>query len=152
MRVARGCLELYPLPVIFDEVQYALDLLPYIKEKVDAYRARNGLYLLTGSQNLLLAEGGNGGGLRGRDHRKARSHRGEAVGYAAAGNGRSHLPLCREAAFVTTVFETTCCIVGGAPAGMMLGVLLSRALRAPKPMGIAGPLFMGTAIGRCDAT
>ena len=35
---------------------------------------------------------------------------------------------------------------------MMLGVLLSRAFRAPKPMGIAGPLFMGTAIGRCDAT
>ena len=53
---------------------------------------------------------------------------------------------------MTTAFETTCCIVGGAPAGMMLGVLLSRALRAPKPMGIAGPLFMGTAIGRCDAT
>ena len=52
----RSFLELYPPPVIFDEVQYAPDLLPYIKEKVDANRARNGQYLLTGSQNLLLAE------------------------------------------------------------------------------------------------
>ena len=93
MRVAPGFLELYPPPVIFDEVQYAPDLLPYIKEKADADRARNCQYLLTDSQNLLLAEGGNGGGLRGRDHRKARSHRGEAVGYAAAGNGRSHQDL-----------------------------------------------------------
>ncbi len=52
----RGFLELYPPPAIFDEVQYAPDLLPYIKEKIDANRARKGQYLLTGSQNLLLAE------------------------------------------------------------------------------------------------
>jgi len=52
----RGFLELYSPPVIFDEVQYAPDLLPYVKEKIDADRARNGQYLLTGSQNLLLAE------------------------------------------------------------------------------------------------
>ena len=52
----RGFLELHPPPVIFDEVQYAPDLLPYIKEKIDANRARNGQYLPTGSQNLLLAE------------------------------------------------------------------------------------------------
>ena len=52
----RGFLELYPAPVIFDEVHYAPDLLPYVKEKIDANRARNGQYLLTGSQNLLLAE------------------------------------------------------------------------------------------------
>ena len=52
----RGFLELYPAPVIFDEVQYAPDLLPYIKEKIDANRATSGQYLLTGSQNLLLAE------------------------------------------------------------------------------------------------
>ena len=32
----RSFLELYPPPVIFDEVQYAPDLLPYIKEKIDA--------------------------------------------------------------------------------------------------------------------
>ena len=52
----RGFLELYPAPVVLDEVQYAPDLLPYVKEKIDANRATSGQYLLTGSQNLLLAE------------------------------------------------------------------------------------------------
>ena len=52
----RGFLELYAAPVILDEVQYTPDLLPYIKEKIDANRDTNGQYLLTGSQNLLLAE------------------------------------------------------------------------------------------------
>jgi len=52
----RSFLELYPPPVIFDEVQYASDLLPYIKEKIDAERDKSGQYLLTGSQNLLLME------------------------------------------------------------------------------------------------
>ncbi len=52
----RSLLELYPPPVIFDEVQYAPDLLPYIKEKIDAERDKSGQYLLTGSQNLLLME------------------------------------------------------------------------------------------------
>jgi len=52
----RGFLELYPSPAIFDEVQYVPDLLPYIKEKIDMHRDRKGQYLLTGSQNLLLAE------------------------------------------------------------------------------------------------
>lgn len=52
----RGFLEMYPSPVIFDEVQYAPDLLPYIKEKIDADRNRCGQYILTGSQNLLMME------------------------------------------------------------------------------------------------
>ncbi|MCP3872388.1 MAG: ATP-binding protein, partial [Desulfobacteraceae bacterium] len=52
----RGFLEMYPRPVIFDEVQYAPDLLPYIKEIVDADREKKGQFLLTGSQNLLLNE------------------------------------------------------------------------------------------------
>ena len=52
----RGFLELYPSPVIFDEVQYAPDLFPYIKEKIDADRTTKGQYLLTGSQHLLLTE------------------------------------------------------------------------------------------------
>lgn len=52
----RGFLEAYPPPVIFDEVQYAPDLLPYVKDRVDANRARAGQYVLTGSQNLLLVE------------------------------------------------------------------------------------------------
>ncbi len=52
----RTFLEMYPPPVIFDEVQYAPDLLPYIKEKIDANRHKSGQFLLTGSQNLLLME------------------------------------------------------------------------------------------------
>jgi predicted AAA+ superfamily ATPase len=45
-----------PPPVILDEVQYAPELLPYVKERIDAQRDRAGQYLLTGSQNLLLVE------------------------------------------------------------------------------------------------
>jgi hypothetical protein len=56
MKDPRGFLELFPPPVIFDEVQYAPDLLPYIKEAIDAHRERTGQYFLTGSQNLLLVE------------------------------------------------------------------------------------------------
>lgn len=52
----RGFLEMYPPPLILDEVQYAPDLLPYVKERIDAHRDRAGQYLLTGSQNILLVE------------------------------------------------------------------------------------------------
>jgi len=52
----RGFLNLYPPPVVFDEIQYAPVLLPYIKEQVDTDRERPGQYLLTGSQNLLLMQ------------------------------------------------------------------------------------------------
>jgi hypothetical protein len=52
----RGFIEMYPPPVIFDEVQYAPDLLPYVKERIDAERERCGQYVITGSQNLLLME------------------------------------------------------------------------------------------------
>ena len=52
----RGFLDMFPSPVIFDEVQYTPELLPYIKEKIDDDRDRPGQYLLTGSQNLLLVE------------------------------------------------------------------------------------------------
>ncbi|MEI8078489.1 MAG: ATP-binding protein, partial [bacterium] len=51
-----GFLDLYRAPVILDEIQYAPELLPYIKERIDADRGRMGQYLLTGSQNLLLME------------------------------------------------------------------------------------------------
>ncbi len=50
----RGFLNLYPAPVVFDEIQYAPELLPYIKEKIDSARGQAGQYILTGSQNLLL--------------------------------------------------------------------------------------------------
>ncbi len=52
----RGFLDLNPAPVIFDEIQYAPILLPYIKEQVDSQRDRPGQYILTGSQNLLLMQ------------------------------------------------------------------------------------------------
>lgn len=50
----RGFLNLYSPPIVFDEIQYAPGLLPYIKERIDANRNRTGQYILTGSQNLLL--------------------------------------------------------------------------------------------------
>ena len=52
----RGFLSLYPPPVVFDEIQYASGLLPYIKERIDDQRNRSGQYILTGSQNLLLMQ------------------------------------------------------------------------------------------------
>jgi predicted AAA+ superfamily ATPase len=55
-RDPRGFLDLYPPPVVYDEVQYATTLLPYIKEHVDAHRERPGQFILTGSQNLLLMQ------------------------------------------------------------------------------------------------
>ena len=53
----RGFLASHPPPVIFDEAQSAPGLLPYIKEEVDRRRDRPGRFLLTGSQNLMLAQG-----------------------------------------------------------------------------------------------
>ena len=50
----RGFLNLYPPPIVFDEIQYAPGLLPYIKERIDTNRNQTGQYILTGSQNLLL--------------------------------------------------------------------------------------------------
>jgi len=52
----RGFLEMHAPPVIFDEVQYAPDLLPFVKERIDERRDEPGQYILTGSQNLLLME------------------------------------------------------------------------------------------------
>jgi len=50
----RGFLNLYPAPIVFDEIQYAPGLLPYIKEKIETNRSKTGQFILTGSQNLLL--------------------------------------------------------------------------------------------------
>ena len=52
----RALLERFRSPVIFDEAQYAPELFPYIKEKIDEDRHAAGQYLLTGSQNLSLAQ------------------------------------------------------------------------------------------------
>lgn len=52
----RAFLAMHPEPVIFDEIQHAPDLLSYIKLRIDAKRHKCGRYVLSGSQNLLLAE------------------------------------------------------------------------------------------------
>jgi len=52
----RRFIEMYPAPVIFDEIQHAPGLFSYIKERIDAKRQVPGQYILTGSQNLLLME------------------------------------------------------------------------------------------------
>ena len=46
-------LQQYKPPVIIDEIQYAPELLPYIKIKIDENRM-NGMYFLTGSQMFRL--------------------------------------------------------------------------------------------------
>lgn len=52
----RGFLDLYAPPVVYDEIQYAPELLPYIKEAVDARRDQPGQFILTSCQNLLLMQ------------------------------------------------------------------------------------------------
>lgn len=46
-------LQKYPVPLLIDEVQYAPELFPYIKIRVDK-SAKNGLYWLTGSQQFSI--------------------------------------------------------------------------------------------------
>lgn len=46
-------LQQYQTPLIIDEIQYAPELLPYIKMRVDEHRV-NGQYLLTGSQMFVM--------------------------------------------------------------------------------------------------
>jgi len=43
----------HPPPIILDEIQFAVELLPALKRKVDA-KGKKGMYYLTGSQNLAM--------------------------------------------------------------------------------------------------
>lgn len=52
----RGFLEQNNPPVIFDEIQYVPELLPFIKTKIDEKR-KAGNWVLTGSQNFTLMHG-----------------------------------------------------------------------------------------------
>ena len=52
----RSFLEMNQPPVIFDEVQCAPGLMPFIKERIDKCGGKAGQYLLTGYRNLPLAE------------------------------------------------------------------------------------------------
>jgi predicted AAA+ superfamily ATPase len=47
-------LRLHPPPLVLDEIQYAPGFFRTIKTVVDANRSRNGLFILSGSQNFLL--------------------------------------------------------------------------------------------------
>jgi len=51
-----GFLDYYTPPVIIDEIQYASELLSYIKTKIDEKR-KAGQWLFTGSQNFVLMQG-----------------------------------------------------------------------------------------------
>ncbi len=51
-----GFLAQYQKPLIIDEIQYAPELLSYIKTKIDENRTP-GQWLLTGSQNFVLMQG-----------------------------------------------------------------------------------------------
>lgn len=53
----RGFLAAFPAPVILDEAQNAPALLSYVKERIDEDRSARGQWVLSGSQNLLLAAG-----------------------------------------------------------------------------------------------
>jgi predicted AAA+ superfamily ATPase len=50
----RGFLARHPPPLILDEVQYAPRVFRHLKAQVDAARQRNGQFILTGSQKLVL--------------------------------------------------------------------------------------------------
>jgi predicted AAA+ superfamily ATPase len=50
-------LQRHPPPVIIDEAQYAPALFRHLKAFVDAHRADNGQFLLTGSQRFTLMKG-----------------------------------------------------------------------------------------------
>ena len=55
-RDPRGFLSRHSRPLIVDEVQYAPGLFRHLKSVVDADRDRNGQFILTGSQKLVLMQ------------------------------------------------------------------------------------------------
>ena len=52
----RAFLEKYKNGAVFDEIQRAPQLLSYLQEVVDTHARKAGLFIITGSQNLLLLE------------------------------------------------------------------------------------------------
>ena len=44
-------------PAVLDEIQYAPELLPYLKARIDRQRKRRGAFLMTGSQQFELMQG-----------------------------------------------------------------------------------------------
>lgn len=56
IRDPRAFLSAYKNGAVFDEIQRAPHLLSYLQELVDAHKKKTGLFVITGSQNLLLLE------------------------------------------------------------------------------------------------
>jgi predicted AAA+ superfamily ATPase len=56
IRDPRAFLSAYKNGAVFDEIQRAPQLLSYLQELVDAHKKKAGLFVITGSQNLLLLE------------------------------------------------------------------------------------------------
>jgi hypothetical protein len=52
----RSFLNKYKNGAVFDEIQRAPQLLSYLQEVVDSHKKKSGLFVITGSQNLLLLE------------------------------------------------------------------------------------------------
>jgi uncharacterized protein len=50
----RGFMTIHPPPIVLDEIQYAPELLAYVKVAIDEDRATKGRFVLSGSQDLLL--------------------------------------------------------------------------------------------------
>ncbi len=50
-------LNMFPDPVIIDEIQYAPDILSHIKMRIDDNPGQKGKYILTGSQQFLMIKG-----------------------------------------------------------------------------------------------
>src|SRR3972149_4499342 len=98
MEDPRGFLEMYPPPVIFDEVHYAPDLLPYMKERIDARRDRPRPNLPTGSPKTLAGRKGrpwpfSRGNRAIRPDRKGFAHMGRSGPTSCAGAIRSWSPI-----------------------------------------------------------
>ena len=53
----RLLLERFPPPLILDEIQYAPELLHYVKMDIDEHRQDYGRYIITGSQHFPLMQG-----------------------------------------------------------------------------------------------
>ncbi len=53
----RLLMQRYPPPVIIDEIQYAPELLHYLKSDIDEHRQHSGRYVITGSQLFPLMQG-----------------------------------------------------------------------------------------------
>jgi predicted AAA+ superfamily ATPase len=86
-------LDNYGINLIIDEIQYAPELLQYIKVRVDENREQNGQYLLTGSQYFPLMTG------------ISESLAGRVAVHTLQGMSIEELGLTRESLDVKSVFE-----------------------------------------------